>query len=303
MKITKAVITCAGFGTRFLPISKTIQKEMLPVLNKPTIDYVVDECIEAGITDIIIVMNSHNYQPLHYFRENQRLEKYLQKTNKSELYPKIAQLHKKANFHFIKQTDEDLYGTSIPIKLSRSLLEQEEAFLYLTGDDFIFYPDDNKNLIKELIDLHQHTQADAVITCIHKPKEELYRYGVAAINQENGIDYLKTFVEKPKPGTEPSDLANVSKYVLTPQIFELIENQSPNLDNGEYYITDIVLKLAESGKVAVKTTDAYFLNSGEPTTWLQSNLTLASQDPKLRKQVEEFMQNKWPQLCQAATKK
>ena len=190
MKITKAVITCAGFGTRFLPISKTIQKEMLPILNRPTIDYVIEDCIKAGITDIIIVMNAHNYQPLHYYRENLRLEKYLQKTGKSELYKQIKQVSDKANFHFVKQTDQDPYGTSIPIKLAKQHVKDESAFLYLTGDDFIYFKDENRCLISELIELFQTSQAKAAITCLEIPQEEVYRYGVAEVKQENGFNYL-----------------------------------------------------------------------------------------------------------------
>jgi len=296
MKIKKAIITCAGFGTRFLPISKTIQKEMLPILNRPTIDYVVEDCIQAGITDIIIVMNKHNYQPLHYYRENQRLEQYLSKTKKADLYQQIANLHTKANFHFVKQADEDQYGTSIPVKLAQQYVANEEAFLYLTGDDFIFYPDKKQNLITQLIDIYQNTQANAVITCIEKPEEELYRYGVAKIEQQGQFDYLQGFVEKPAPGTAPSNLANVSKYVLTPEVFSLIDQQQPNPNNHEYYITDIILELTKLGKVAVKTTHGYFLNSGEPLTWLQANLTLASQNPQLKSELESFMQHEWPQL-------
>jgi UTP--glucose-1-phosphate uridylyltransferase len=293
MKITKAVITCAGFGTRFLPISKTIQKEMLPILNRPTIDYVVDDCIRAGITDIIIVMNAHNYQPLHYYRENLRLEKYLEKTGKAKLYEKIKQIPYKANFHFVKQTDQDPYGTSIPVKLARKHIENEEAFLYLTGDDFVYTEDQNRCLIAELIDLFQNSEAQAAITCLEIPKEEIYRYGVAEVKQENGFNYLDTFIEKPTSGQTTSNLANVSKYILTPDILELIDRQKPNPQNNEFYITDVILEMAQNSKVVVKNANSYFLNSGEPLTWLKANLIVAGQDENLKADLKKFIAENW----------
>ena len=296
MKINKAVITCAGFGARFLPISKTIQKEMLPILNRPTIDYVVEDCIKAEVRDIIIIMNKHNYQPLHYYRENKRLEKYLNRTNKTELYQQINNLHTKANFIFVKQDDQDPYGTSIPIKLAQDYVKDEEAFLYLTGDDFIFYPEKEHNLVQELIELYQKSHAKAAITCIELPWEELHRYGTAEVKQDNGFHYLTAFVEKPRPGEAKSNLANVSKYILTPEIFSLIDQQRPNPSNQEYYITDIVLELAQKSKVVVNNAGCCYLNSGEPLTWLKANLTLASQEPKLRSEIELFMKNEWPAL-------
>jgi UTP--glucose-1-phosphate uridylyltransferase len=293
MKITKAVITCAGFGTRFLPISKTIQKEMLPILNRPTIDYVVDDCIRAGITDIIIVMNAHNYQPLHYYRENLRLEKYLEKTGKAKLYEKIKQIPYKANFHFVKQTDQDPYGTSIPVKLARKHIENEEAFLYLTGDDFVYTEDQNRCLIAELIDLFQNSEAQAAITCLEIPKEEIYRYGVAEVKQENGFNYLDTFIEKPTSGQTTSNLANVSKYILTPDILELIDRQKPNPQNNEFYITDVILEMAQNSKVVVKNANSYFLNSGEPLTWLKANLIVAGQDENMKTELKKFIAENW----------
>jgi UTP--glucose-1-phosphate uridylyltransferase len=289
MSIKKAIISTAGFGTRFLPISKTIQKEMLPILNRPVIDYVVNDCVKAGIEEIVIVMNAHNYQPLHFYRENKRLYQYLKQMNKLDLYEQVASLHQKAHFHFVKQSDKDPYGTSIPIKLAADYIRNEEAFLYLTGDDFIYFADPKRSLVQELIELYTQSRADGVITCIEKPWEEVHRYGVAEIENSNGIIYLKNFVEKPDPGTAPSNLANVSKYILTPSVLPLIERQEPNEKSGEYYITDIVLELAQKGKIAVKTTDGKFLNAGEPLTWLRANLRLAADDPELKKGLQPLI--------------
>ncbi len=288
MSIKKAVISTAGFGTRFLPISKTIQKEMMPILNRPVIDYVVEDCIKAGVKEIVIIMNAHNYQPLHYYRENRRLHKYLQEMGKIDLYEQVADLHEKAEFHFIKQQDNDPYGTSIPVKLAAGHIQNEDAFLYLTGDDFIYFSDPKRSLVRDLVQLYEQAEADAAITCLEKPQEEVHRYGVAQIEKNNGFNYLKHFVEKPEPGTAPSNLVNVSKYILTPAVLPLIENQKPDPQSGEFYITDIVLKQAQEGKVVVEKTEGEFLNAGSPSTWLEANLRIAADDENLSKELKKL---------------
>ncbi len=289
MKIKKAVISTAGFGTRFLPISKTIQKEMVPILNRPAIDYVVNDCVKAGIQQIVIVMNAHNYQPLHYYRENKRLYNYLNKAGKPELYEQIKDLHQKAEFHFVKQLDADGYGTSTPIRLAADHIKNEEAFLYLTGDDFIYFSDPNRSLIRDLIDLYHQSNADGALTCLEKPWKEIHRYGVVEVENNNGFSFLKNLVEKPKPGTAKSNLVNVSKYILTPAVLPLINQQKANQETGEFFITDIVLKLAQIGRVVVNKTDGEFLNAGSPLNWLKANLRIAADDKQLKQEVSEYL--------------
>ena len=291
--IKKAVISCAGFGTRFLPISKTIQKEMLPLLNKPVIDYIVDDCIKAGIREFVIVMNLNNYQPLHYFQENVRLEEYLGEMNKSHLYDEVKNIHKKAKFTFVKQSRKDPYGTSIPLKLAASEIEHEQAFLYLTGDDMVYFEDQKKSFVADLIDTFHQSRADAALSCIEKPEEELHQYGVVKMKQEGDWNFLEFFVEKPKPEEAPSNFANISKYILTPDILPIINNQQPNSSNNEYYVTDAILQLAKSHKIVINQTNGKYLNSGDPINWLKANLTIAGSDLELRDQLISYIQDEW----------
>ncbi len=291
--VKKAVISCAGFGTRFLPISKTIQKEMLPIFNKPVIDYIVNDCIRAGINDFVVVINAHNYQPLHYFRENLRLKEYLQQMNKSLLYKQVKELHQKGNFTFIKQSRKDPYGTSIPLILAQNEIKNEEAFLYLTGDDMIFYEDQSKSFVSELLETFHQSNADAAISAIEKPEEELHQYGVMKISQQNGYNYLDFFVEKPSPAEAPSNLANISKYVLTPSILPIVNEQKANLHNNEFYVTDAILELIKKEKMVVHQTQGKYLNSGDPVNWLKANLIVAGADIEVRRQLEEFIKTQW----------
>ena len=287
MNISKAVITSAGFGTRLLPISKTIQKEMLPILNRPVIDYVVEDCVKAGIEDIIFVVNEHNYQVLHYYRENLRLKRYLEQVGKAELYQYVEKLHQKANFYFVKQSDQDQYGTAVPITLAKNHLQNESAFLYLTGDDFVYSPDSDYSLCRTLLQLYEQNHAAGVITCDTKPDNELSRYGVAQVKKKEGINYLEKLIEKPALGKAPSNLVNISKYILPAEIIDIIEHQELNPESGELYITDSIQQLAQESPVVVHQISHQFLDGGNLPHWLQANLTIAAQDPELKSLITE----------------
>ena len=291
MKIRKAVITSAGFGTRFLPISKTIQKEMLPILNRPLIDYVVEDCVKAGITDIVFVVSEHNYQVLHYYRENQRLYQYLKANHKLELYDSIKDLHKKANFHFIKQSDADDYGTAVPVQLAKEYLKDEEAFLVLMGDDFI-YQHNGDSEVAAMIQTYEQSGATALVSCIERAENVLHRYGVAKFSEENNFRYLQALVEKPKPGTAPSNLANISKYILPQSVFDLISVQQANPASGELYITDTISQLALTEKVVIHQPQGEYLDGGYPLGWLIANLTVAKDHPKLWEEVKKIVNQK-----------
>ncbi len=292
MTIRKALITAAGFGTRFLPITKSIQKEMLPVLNRPLVDYVVEDCIKAGITDIVFIISEHNRQLLHYYSENKRLQNYLVERGKSEFYSQVEPIHQQANFTFIKQSDNDPYGTAVPVKLAQEQLQDEEAFIVFMGDDFIF----NSNGVSEtasLIETFNNSGAEALATCLEKPADMLHKYGVAEVADDNGFSFLKRLVEKPAPGTAPSNLANISKYIFTPKIFEIIEKQAPNQESGELYITDSISILAQEAKVVIHKPEGKYLDAGYVSGWLQANLEIAKNNPELRAEIEEYLKSEW----------
>ncbi|MBU1885836.1 hypothetical protein KKE34_04495 [Patescibacteria group bacterium] len=288
--IKKAIITTAGFGTRFLPISKTIQKEMLPILNRPVVDYVVEDLVKAGIEEIIFVINEHNIQIKHYYSENLRLKQYLEKMGKSKRYQEVVGVHQQANFTFIKQPDDEQYGTAVPVKLCEELLKNEEAFLVFMGDDFI-YSNNGDSEAAKMVELFENNQVGGIATFIEKPDEELHLYGIAGIEEKNGVKYLQKLVEKPASGTAPSNLANISKYIFTPEVFEIIRNQEVDPKSGELYITDTVGELAKRSKVAIHIPEGEYLDGGNVKNWLKANLTVAWDDPKLKEELTNFIQN------------
>lgn len=288
MKITKALITAAGFGTRFLPITKTIQKEMLPFLDRPIIDYVVDDLLAAGVTDIIFVVSEHNKQLIHYYRENQRLFNYLADRNKTSLYDQVAKLHKKATFHFIKQSDSEQYGTAVPLKLAQSLLQADDAFFVFMGDDLMY----NSNGISEaaaMIQLMEKSHAVAVATCVEKPTSELSRYGVIKPKKHGDYVLLESIVEKPQPGSEPSNLVNISKYIFTPQVFEVLANQQLDANSGELYITDTITQLAQANDVAIHVPTGTYLDGGNPYEWLKANITIGLHREDMAQKLRDFL--------------
>lgn len=292
MKINKAIITAAGFGSRFLPITQTIQKEMLPIINRPLIDYVVEDCINAGIEEIIFVVNEHSDQIVNFYKENKKIHYYLDKFHKDGLKSKIPYQHTRANFEFVFQTDEDQYGTAVPVKLVADHVKNEDAFLVLMGDDFI-YNSNRKSEIQMMIERFIRTRASGLMTCVTRPNDLLHKYGIAEITTENEENYLKNIIEKPAPGTAPSNLSNISKYIFTPEIIDIIQDQKADINSGELLITDSILTLLQTQKVVIHQPSGTYLDGGYPLGWLMANLTVAKDREDIYPELREFIEKTW----------
>ncbi len=288
MNIRKAVIACAGFGTRFLPITKTIQKEMLPILNRPLIDYVVEDCVKAGIEEIVFVVKEGHDMVRDYYTQFDQLTEYLKKMGKYEKLEQFTRPAYDVRFQFVTQSMSDQYGTAVPVRLAAKHIKNEDAFLVFMGDDFIFNTDATSEA-KAMIELFAASGASALATCIKKEPESLHKYGIAEITQENGHRFLKNLVEKPAPGTAPSDLANISKYIFTPTVLDLIAQQPVDSKSGELYITDTITNIARSEKVVIHTPSGQYLDGGDPIGWLRANLIVGQNHPEYGKQLAEVL--------------
>lgn len=283
MHIKKALITAAGLGTRFFPITKTLEKEMLPVYNKPVIDYLVDDCIAAGITEFVIVVNHMSTQIEEYYSEKPAVTTELTRLAKFEALKTIENLHQKATFTFVVQHPKDGYGTAVPLQVAQNHLLDEEAFLVLMGDDFLYNGEkfsEANLMIAHFNKAHTENAAKGLITCLERPEDSLHKYGIAKVHSEKGLTYLDTLVEKPKPGTAPSNLANISKYIFTPDVFKILETQTPNEQSGELYITDTATILAQQAPVAVYTPHSQYLDCGNPDSWFHANTVVAANKQK-----------------------
>lgn len=290
MTIRTALITAAGFGTRFLPITKTIQKEMLPIMGRPLVDYIVDDLIAAGVEHIIFVISEHNSQVLHFYRHNDRLRNYLQTHQKLELYDQVKLLSSKAEFTFIRQPDEGMYGTAVPVTLAQPELEDQPAFFVFMGDDFLFSAQAHSESAK-MQAVFEASGAHGLVTCIEKPEDELHRYGVISAVTRGDHQFLETIVEKPKPGSAPSNLVNVSKYIFTPEIFPLLHSQQVNVDSGELYITDTLLAAAAAHPFVLYTPEGEYLDGGNPEEWLKANMAVAASNPQLKARMQHWLSN------------
>ena len=274
MKINKAVILAAGYGTRFLPFTKSIQKEMVPIVNRPLIDYVVDDCVQAGIKEIIFVVNGRTKDQIEsYYSENKQLFSYLERMGKLEKYSIIENLHTKAKFTYVIQPDEGEYGTAVPLKLVEDYVKDEEAFLLLGGDDFT-YNSDGTSETKRMIDKFNAGEYEAVISAMEVPDEVVSKYGIMTTNKVSNDILLTDIVEKPKEGEAKSNLANISKFIFKPSIYQYLEQQKIDELHGELLITDTIVMLAKEKPVLIYIPTGKYYDCGYPEGWLQANMDL-----------------------------
>ncbi len=292
MKISKAIIACAGYGTRFLPITKTIQKEMLPILNRPLIDYIVEDCANAGIEEIIFVVKEGHDMVRDYYTRFDQLQQYLEKMHKLERFERFTQPRKNLTFKFVTQKLSEQYGTAVPVRLAHDYVKNEDAFLVFMGDDFVFNSDGTSET-QAMIELFRKSNSSALATCINKEPESLHKYGIAALRTDtnNGCQYLLRLVEKPQPGTAPSTLANISKYIFTQKVFSVIENQQPDPESNELYITDTITTLAQQDQVVIHTPTGEYLDGGDPIGWLRANLIVGLHHPDYKKPLAELLKH------------
>lgn len=288
MKIKKAVITAAGYGTRFFPLTKTIQKEMLPILDRPIIDYVVNDCLMAGVEEIIFIVKENDTQLQHFYSESLQVKAYLERMGKMDKYPELEKLHQKAKFTFVTQKSTEAYGTSIPLKLVKDNVKDEDAFIMFMGDDYIYNSDGSSETVK-MIKHFEDSGAQALGTFIKRPKELLHKYGVARVRNENNFQFLIDIIEKPNEGEAPSDLVNISKYIFTPDIYDSLDAQIINPIQNEWLITDTLTIFAEDHDVVVFPTQGEYLDGGYLEGWLKANLLLASTDTQLLNNLKEYI--------------
>ncbi len=284
MKITKAVIPAAGFGTRFLPQTKAMPKEMLPIVDKPVIQYVVEEAVAAGVEDVIIVTGWHKRSIEDHFDYPYELERRLQEWGKENLIDEVRKIADLANFIYIRQKGP--YGNATPIKCSQHLLKNE-PFLVLWGDDFLLAEPPRAKQLIEAFDKYQATVLCGIRT---DNKEDTKRYAfVEGTDLGNGVWQVKHLIEKPGPEKAPSNLAVVSGYVLTPDIFPILETQKPG-KGGEYYLPEAIDTLAQSRPVyALEIQNGKYYDTGNKLEYMKTVVELALKHPEIKNDFRTFL--------------
>lgn len=266
----KAIIAVAGFGTRRLPVTKAIEKCLIPVGNRPIVDYIVEDCLRAGIDDIIFVVGEQSDQIRTYYGHNDMLEAYLAYHKKSEALKEIRSLATKARFRFVIQDRHQPYGTSIPVWLSKDLVGTE-PFLFLYGDN-IYYNADGSSAIVDFLAKAHMINATTAMMGVEVAPELVSQYGIIDVEQQNGRELFRKIVEKPSPHEAPSNLNNAGCFLMHSAILPFVEQSIASSPQHERFITDAVNWFAEAGnEVAVIRSDCEFLDCGTVDGWLYAN--------------------------------
>jgi len=268
----KGLIVAAGYGTRFLPATKTVPKEMLPLIDKPSIAFVIEEFLSAGIEDIVILTSRRKKSLEDYLDREVELESVFLREGKKDKLELIKPYP--ANFAFIHQ--REMRGTGHALLQARPLLEQ--------GPFVVAYPDDlhfgTPPLAGQLIQMYEKTKA-SVIATMHAPPN-LHRYGVLELDTDNF--HVRDIIEKPEPGTEPSQEASVGRFLYTPDIFPFLEEGwRQHSGEGEYYHVYALKKLMDQGKVVHMQMEGERLDIGTPEGYMEALLKYAAGIPELRK--------------------
>jgi len=272
MEIKKAIIPVAGWGTRRLPITKTIEKSMLPVGNRPIVDYVVEDCARAGIKEVYIVIDEKPFSQVKaYYEQNATLNKYLIARGKEDKLSIVDTKPAGMTIHFFTQKDVDTrYGSAPPVAQVIETFKIDEPVAVLMGDDFIFNHDGSSDL-RRLIDLIK-TPEDSGLLAVQVPLDEVEKYGVLKI--ENNI--LTGIYEKPKKEDAPSNFISISKYIMSAKLLQLVVDYCRSHHFGprdqEYLITDPIIEhIKAKGKSHVLPITGQFLDGGSLEGWLHAN--------------------------------
>ena len=268
--ITKAIIPVAGWGTRRLPITKIIEKSMLPVGNRPLVDYSVQELIKAGVKDIyMVISNTEPCQVREFYRDNLALNQYLIERGKEDRLQLAKTLPDDVTIHYTVQDPAGKYGTAVPIAMVVEEYKIDEPVLVFMGDDFIWNPE-GESAAEALIKAADGS--DSAILGVEIPREKVEKYGVLSV--EDGK--LVGVVEKPTPEEAPSNLINVSKYIMAPELLRRIVDYVKKNDFGpmdqEYMVTDPIDEyIKDGGVMRVAVSSGEYLDGGSVEGWLHAN--------------------------------
>ncbi|MFS1066839.1 UTP--glucose-1-phosphate uridylyltransferase GalU [Enterococcus casseliflavus] len=282
MNVKKAVIPAAGLGTRFLPATKAMAKEMLPIVDKPTIQFIVEEALQSGIEDILIVTGKAKRPIEDHFDANLELEMNLKEKGKTELL-KLVEETTDVNLHFIRQSHPKGLGHAV---LQARAFVGNEPFVVMLGDDLM---EDQVPLTKQLIDNYEKTHA-STIAVMDVPHEDTSKYGIIdpGMEVEKGLFNVKNFVEKPAPENAPSDLAIIGRYLLTPEIFDILANQEPGA-GGEIQLTDAIDTLNKTQRVFAHQFTGKRYDVGDKFGFLKTSIEYGLVHPEVKDSLKEYL--------------
>ncbi|MCA5587042.1 UTP--glucose-1-phosphate uridylyltransferase GalU [Finegoldia magna] len=287
MKVRKAVIPAAGFGTRMLPASKSVPKEMLPIYDKPTLHHIVKEVVDSGITDILIIISKDKGSIEDYFDVNFELEYELNKKS-SEISGEIHELSKMANIYTIRQKKKKGLGDAI--KYAESFVG-DEPFAILLGDDIIYNTPDELPCIKQMVDIYE-TEQSPILGVQKVSWDDVDKYGIVnGVKTSDRITEVESLVEKPSRDEATTNLAILGRYIVTPDIFPILHETKPG-KNNEIQLTDALNKLAEKRKMIAYDFIGKRYDVGNKLGFVKATVDFALNDEKIKDELLEFLREK-----------
>lgn len=287
-KIRKAVIPAAGFGTRFLPQTKAMPKEMLPIVDKPVIQYVVEEAVASGIEDIVIVTGALKRAiEDHFDVPNADLVKNLEAGNKTELLEQTRKVSEMANFIYVRQKGP--YGNGTPVLAAEPVIENE-PFAVLWGDEFIYA---KPARLAQMMEVYEKYGGVVISGVRIEKKADLKRYGIADLEHVEGrVSKIKSIVEKPDPENAPSDIATHGAYILPPEIFKALRELKPG-KGGEIWLTDAINVLRDEGVpvYAVEIENGKYYDTGNKLEYMKTTIDLALQHPEIAEELRAYLKS------------
>lgn len=280
----KGVITIAGYGTRFLPASKALPKEMIPIAGIPLIQYHVESLVASGITDIIVVVRGGSEVVERHFAPAPDLERHLEATGKRALLEEVRRLSHLANIVFVRQPETLPYGNASPALAARPWLTPGEPFYYMFGDDIILA---DEPVPAQLLQAYEQYRPAAVLATQQVPDEETHLYGCMEF-KPGTTNVLARIVEKPEPGTAPSNWVQVGHFFFTPEIFDVLDPRQTG-KGGELWMADAVDRLAGQATVIVQPIEGMWLAAGDPLRHLKASIQVALRRADMREEVLAFL--------------
>ncbi len=284
MKIRKAVIPAAGFGTRFLPATKAIPKEMLPIVDKPTIQYIAEEAVKSGIEDLLIIVSRGKDAIINHFDKAFELETILERDNKQEMLKAVREVSSKIDVHFIRQQEQKGLGHAV---LFAKSFVGNEPFAVMLGDDVVV---SDKPCLKQLTEQFEKTNA-SVLGVQRVGKEQVNKYGIVDCDNIDGRLYkMNGMVEKPKIEDAPSDIAVLGRYILTPAIFDCLKNTGKGA-GGEIQLTDAIVSLSKSEDVYAYDFEGKRYDIGSKLGFLQATVEFALERDDLKDEFSRYLKD------------
>jgi UTP--glucose-1-phosphate uridylyltransferase len=284
---TKAIICAAGLGTRFLPQTKAMPKEMLPIIDKPVIQIIVEQVVKAGVTEIIIVTGSTKRAVEDHFDRSVELEEKLRSTGKGEMADQIQAIAELANFIYIRQKGSD-YGSACPVLAAQHLIDDEPFFVFFPDD---YFRSDTPWPI-QLKDAYNKT-GKSVISLVEIDKKDSYQYGMVELGEKvsDRVFKLKNFIEKPDEAHAPSSYASAGSYLLTPDILRFV-NMKKTGKNGEIMLADSIIDLMHSDAVYGCSIDGVWHDTGDQFKYLQAVVDEALFSKKYGQAFEKYLRDR-----------